>query len=182
MKAKTLTVVAKRNFFWGSNKQAKNLFSSDEELKMMQYRGRVDGFADNAINFERYLRDMPPLDTLVQKNFIPGKCTQEATALFKEHAVKTGVPAKNFRKPFPLPIGKSEITFDLSTVGLGTYLGQPDDQDDFDIYVAMTSLVRSGTLNFIDTAPNYRCQKSERIVGAALRSLLDEDLFKHDSA
>jgi hypothetical protein len=99
------------------------LFSADEELKMMQYRGRVDSFADNAINFERYMRDIQPLDPLPLKTLIPGKCTLEATALFKENAVKTGIPAKNFRKPFPLPIGKTETTFDLSTVGLGTYLG-----------------------------------------------------------
>lgn len=69
------------------------------------------------------MRDLQFLEPLQQKNFIAGKCDPEATALFKENSVKNGVPAKNFRKPFPLPTGKTEITFDLSTVGLGTYLG-----------------------------------------------------------
>ena len=32
----------------------------------------------------------------------------------------------------------------------------------------------------IDTAINYRCQKSERIIGAALRSLCDEALAEYD--
>jgi len=66
-------------------------------------------------------------------------------------------------------------TFDLSSVGMGTYLGQPDDKDDYDTYVALTYLIKTGSLNVIDTAINYRCQKSERIVGAALRSLLASD-------
>ena len=48
------------------------------------------------------------------------------------------------------------------------------------MYVALKCLVRSGGLNAIDTAINYRCQKSERIVGAALRTLFDEDLYKLD--
>lgn len=45
----------------------------------------------------------------------------------------------------------------LSTVGLGTYLGKPDDEDDFDMYVAAKYLIKSGTLNFVDVASNYRC-------------------------
>lgn len=69
-----------------------------------------------------------------------------------------------------------ETSFDLSTVGFGTYLGKPDDEDDFDMYIALTYLVKSGALNFVDTAINYRCQKSERIIGAALRTLFDRDL------
>lgn len=138
----------------------------------MQYRGKIDSFADNALNFERHMRDLPPLSTMPPKSLLPGKCTQEATAKYKENAVKAGIPAKNFRKPFPLP--PKETTLDLSTVGLGTYLGMPDDQDDFDMYIALTYLARSGALNVVDTAINYRCQKSERIIGAAFRSLFDE--------
>jgi len=43
------------------------------------------------------------------------------------------IPAKNFRRPYPLPfLGGREDSFDLSTVGLGTYLGAPNDVDDFD--------------------------------------------------
>jgi len=59
----------------------------------------------------------------------------------------------------------------LSTVGLGTYLGLPDDPTDFDVYNAAKLLVLSGGVNVIDTAINYRCQKAERAVGAAVRTL-----------
>lgn len=40
---------------------------------------------------------------------------------------------------------------------MGTYLGKPDDEDDFDQYVALKYLLKSSTLNVIDTAINYRC-------------------------
>jgi len=61
---------------------------------------------------------------------------------------------------------------ELSTVGYGTYVGKPDDEDDFDMYVAAKSLLKSGAINVIDTAINYRCQKSERTIGAVLHSLV----------
>jgi aryl-alcohol dehydrogenase-like predicted oxidoreductase len=71
---------------------------------------------------------------------------------------------RHFRKPFHIP-------FELSTVGLGTYIGAPDDQTDFDVYNAVKLMVMSGGVNIIDTAINYRCQKAERTLGAALKTL-----------
>lgn len=57
----------------------------------------------------------------------------------------------------------------MSTVGLGTYLGAPNDEDDFDTYIAAKYLLNSGSVNVIDTAANYRCQKAERTIGQALK-------------
>lgn len=74
------------------------------------------------------------------------------------------VPLRHFRKPFHIPL-------ELSTVGLGTYIGAPDDQTDFDVYNAVKLMVMSGGVNVIDTAINYRCQKAERTIGAALKTL-----------
>ena len=34
---------------------------------------------------------------------IPGKCTTQGTQRFKERAIKQQIPAKNFRKTYPLP-------------------------------------------------------------------------------
>ena len=45
----------------------------------------------------------------------------------------------------------------LSSVGLGTYLGAPDDATDFDVYNATKLLLSSGGMNVVDTAINYRC-------------------------
>ena len=68
----------------------------------------------------------------------------------------------------------------LSTVGLGTYLGLPDDVTDFDVYNAAKLLVLSGGTNVIDTAINYRCQKAERTIGAALRTLVEKHAIGRD--
>jgi aryl-alcohol dehydrogenase-like predicted oxidoreductase len=70
--------------------------------------------------------------------------------------------------------------FNLSTIGLGSYLGAPDDQSDFDLYNACKLLVRSGGVNVIDTAINYRCQKSERTLGAAIRTLIEDEICSRD--
>jgi len=59
----------------------------------------------------------------------------------------------------------------VSTIGLGTYVGPPDDITDFYIYNAVKSCVLSGGVNILDTAINYRYMKSERAVGKALQSL-----------
>lgn len=59
----------------------------------------------------------------------------------------------------------------LSSVGLGTYLGNADDATDAAYQDAVVAAVRGG-VNVLDTAVNYRFQRSERAVGAALRDLL----------
>lgn len=59
----------------------------------------------------------------------------------------------------------------LSSLGIGTYMGEPDDATDFAMYNAIKTSVLSGGLNHIDTAPNYRYMKSERTVGKILNVL-----------
>src|SRR5437867_3787863 len=56
----------------------------------------------------------------------------------------------------------------LSPIGIGTYLGNDDDADDARYTAAVVRAVEQG-LNVIDTAINYRSQRSERAIGAALR-------------
>jgi len=58
----------------------------------------------------------------------------------------------------------------LSSLGIGTYLGQPDERTDASYTAAVVAAVESG-INVIDTAINYRFQRSERSVGAALQQL-----------
>jgi len=59
----------------------------------------------------------------------------------------------------------------VSSVGVGTYIGDPDDQTDFNLYNGIKQSVLSGGLNHIDTAPNYRYMKSERTIGKVLTVL-----------
>jgi aryl-alcohol dehydrogenase-like predicted oxidoreductase len=58
----------------------------------------------------------------------------------------------------------------LSSIGIGTYLGNHDSETDRLYQDAVVRAVESGC-NVIDTAINYRFQRSERSIGAALRDL-----------
>ena len=59
----------------------------------------------------------------------------------------------------------------LTSIGIGTYVGEPTDIADFDMYNAIKTSVLSGGANHIDTAANYRYMKSERVVGKILTVL-----------
>jgi len=61
----------------------------------------------------------------------------------------------------------------LSSIGLGTYLGNADDATDAGYTRAIVRAVQLG-VNVIDTAANYRFQRSERSVGEALKILTNE--------
>jgi aryl-alcohol dehydrogenase-like predicted oxidoreductase len=58
----------------------------------------------------------------------------------------------------------------LSSLGIGTYLGEPDKKTDEAYTAAAVAAVESG-INVIDSAINYRFQRSERSIGAALQQL-----------
>jgi aryl-alcohol dehydrogenase-like predicted oxidoreductase len=58
----------------------------------------------------------------------------------------------------------------LSSIGIGTYLGEPDEATDQGYTEAVVAAVEGG-INVVDSAINYRLQRSERSVGAALRKL-----------
>jgi aryl-alcohol dehydrogenase-like predicted oxidoreductase len=58
----------------------------------------------------------------------------------------------------------------VSSVGIGTYLGGMDENFDRAYESAITAAIRGG-INFIDTSLNYRHQRSERNIGAAIHAL-----------
>ena len=58
----------------------------------------------------------------------------------------------------------------LSSIGIGTYLGDADQETDRRYTEAVVRAVELGA-NVIDTAANYRFQRSERSIGAALGEL-----------
>ena len=57
----------------------------------------------------------------------------------------------------------------VSSIGLGTYLGEPTDEADESYRRAVVAALESG-VNVLDTAINYRHQRSERVVGEALEA------------
>ena len=59
----------------------------------------------------------------------------------------------------------------LSSIGVGTYLGEATDADDDAYEVAIRHAINGG-VNLIDTAINYRGQRSERVIGAVLQDAI----------
>jgi aryl-alcohol dehydrogenase-like predicted oxidoreductase len=67
----------------------------------------------------------------------------------------------------------------LSSIGIGTYLGNPDEQTDLLVKEAIVKSVNLG-INVIDTAINYRSQKAERSVGKAIAQLIEDGKAKRE--
>jgi len=63
----------------------------------------------------------------------------------------------------------------FSSIGVGTYLGDADEETDRRYTEAIVRAVELG-VNVIDTAANYRFQRSERAIGEALRELSERGL------
>jgi aryl-alcohol dehydrogenase-like predicted oxidoreductase len=91
---------------------------------------------------------------------VPGCATPEGTDAFRARFAGRAAP-DHFARHQGLW---------LSSVGVGTYLGEPDDATDAAYAEAVAAAVEGGC-NVIDTAVNYRCQRSERSVGRALAAL-----------
>jgi len=91
---------------------------------------------------------------------MPAKCaTPEGTARYRERFAD-----RHFSEQHGLM---------LSSIGIGTYLGNPDEATDADYTRSVVRAVQLG-VNVIDTAANYRFQRSERSIGAALKLLANE--------
>ena len=67
----------------------------------------------------------------------------------------------------------------VSSIALGTYLGDSDDATDALYHEATRQALTSG-INIIDSAINYRCQRSERVIGRVLQELIGEGQLRRD--
>ena len=88
-----------------------------------------------------------------------GGATAAGTRAYRD--ALSGLPVEHFRTLDGLVV---------SSIGLGTYLGEEDDATDRSYEAAIVEAVALGS-NLLDTAINYRAQRSERALGAALRRL-----------
>lgn len=70
-------------------------------------------------------------------------------------------------------------TLAVAPVGAGTYLGAPTDAED-DAYAAALYRALALGVNVLDTAINYRCQRSERVVGRVLARAIADGLVARD--
>ncbi|MGH9378626.1 MAG: aldo/keto reductase, partial [Terriglobia bacterium] len=96
---------------------------------------------------------------------IPGYATSEGTARFRDR----------FQERLPGHLREAQGLW-LSSIGAGTYLGEPDERCDKLYTAAIRRAVESG-VNVIDSAVNYRHQRSERSIGRALGGLISEGLI-----
>jgi aryl-alcohol dehydrogenase-like predicted oxidoreductase len=94
---------------------------------------------------------------------ITGRATQDAARAFSER-FDSGLVDDFYRDVSGIPV---------SSIGMGTYLGECDDAEDHRYEQLLVAGIKHG-LNLIDTAINYRCQRSERAVGNAIRQALHD--------
>jgi aryl-alcohol dehydrogenase-like predicted oxidoreductase len=106
---------------------------------------------------------------------ISGFATPEGTARYRERFPQLR-DAGHFRRAPGVP-GAGELW--LSSLGLGTYLGEPTAAFDAG-YTAAAQAALSGGINLLDTAINYRHQRSERNLGAALARLIASSELQRD--
>ena len=98
---------------------------------------------------------------------LKGHATAEGTAEYAKRF--SGLPG-NFR---PM-LGTS-----VSSIGIGTYLGDPDLATDRAYEAALTAALTGG-INLIDTAVNYRFQRSERTIGKVIAELVTAGKLKRE--
>jgi aryl-alcohol dehydrogenase-like predicted oxidoreductase len=98
-----------------------------------------------------------------------GCATTEGTTRYRDR-FKEASAANHFRL---------EQNLWLSSIGIGTYLGQPNETTDQHYVETVTRAVELG-VNVIDTAANYRFQRSERSIGAALKGLIESGEWARD--
>jgi aryl-alcohol dehydrogenase-like predicted oxidoreductase len=107
----------------------------------------------------------PAASTLVPdpaSSAAPRLATPDGTARYRaRHAERF---ARDFFRAGPF--GRT-----LSSIGIGTYLGDDSDADDAAYSDAVRYAIASG-INVVDCAINYRCQRSERAIGRALSGAL----------
>ncbi len=91
---------------------------------------------------------------------LPGAATRAGTERYRKR-FEGRIPPEHFCAAQGLS---------LSSIGIGTYLGNYDDETDRLYHDATVRAVESGC-NVIDSAINYRLQRSERSIGTAFKEL-----------
>lgn len=67
----------------------------------------------------------------------------------------------------------------MSSIAVGTYLGESDADADA-MYADALRLALTSGVNAIDTAINYRCQRSERVIGRVLQEMIGGGAVRRD--
>ena len=103
---------------------------------------------------------------------LDGFATPEGTGRYRSRLAGAGAARTDHFRDGPGGLA-------LSSIGLGTYLGMHDDPTDVLCRAALKQAVAAGC-NVIDSAINYRCQRSERAIGQALAELVRAGVCRRD--
>ncbi len=99
---------------------------------------------------------------------IPGYATEQGTTRFRQR----------FEGRLPEHFRRFEGLW-LSSIGIGTYLGEPNAQFDRSYSHSIERAIQLG-VNVIDSAINYRHQRSERSIGRAISNLISRGELSRD--
>ena len=97
----------------------------------------------------------------------------------RNHATPEGTASYASRFPDYADNYRSMLGCSVSSVGIGTYLGDEDPATDAAYAEAIRAAVIGG-INLVDTAVNYRCQRSERVIGRVLAELTGSGQVRRD--
>jgi aryl-alcohol dehydrogenase-like predicted oxidoreductase len=100
---------------------------------------------------------------------ISGKATLEGTKNYRDKHIDKCAP-EHFRT-------NNELI--ASSIGIGTYLGQADEETNHQVIQAIIAAVKQG-INLIDSAIIYREQQGERSIGQALRYLIESGFISRN--
>jgi aryl-alcohol dehydrogenase-like predicted oxidoreductase len=101
---------------------------------------------------------------------LPGSATPQGTSAY----------CQRFANTLPDHFREAADALQLSSIGLGTYLGEPDAYTDA-LYAAALARAITNGCNVLDTAINYRHQRSERVIGQTLTTLIREGLAEREA-
>lgn len=101
---------------------------------------------------------------------VAGQATAEGTRRYRKRF------AKDLSDSFYRIIANDTL---VSALGLGTYLGDCDDAEDDRYTTTIVAALERG-VNILDTAINYRCQRSERAIGRAVRESIARGKVRRD--
>lgn len=99
----------------------------------------------------------------------PGQASTEGTRRYAKR-LQAACSSDHFR-----PAGE----WTVSSIGLGTYLGEPDEATDRLVEAAVEACLAGG-INLVDCAINYRAQRAERAVGAAIARTIGSGKIARD--
>lgn len=101
---------------------------------------------------------------------VAGRATAAGTSRYAaRHAARF---AADFYRPLAAELA-------VGSIGMGSYLGECDDAEDGRYAAAAFASLGAGA-NLLDTAINYRCQHSERAIGAGLAASIAAGAVRRD--